>query len=196
MLCSSVILKQNEINVKRRCVLVDLSPSDLAVGCPVSRTFRWIAQEMKVRESKHQAGERQTKHWKMAARLSDKVSSADVNVLFTLIVFPQEKKNKGIPWYFVFFCLLLRLIRKIWANYPAEAAEEGGTRQLLLETVNSLWDQTPRGRCVLSWTSPFLELSWRVSLNETLNCLPKLPVTSTYENTVCFSFMLKFSFPE
>lgn len=144
MLCSSVILKQNEINVKRRCVLVDLSPSDLAVGCPVSRTFRWIAQEMKVRESKHQAGERQTKHWKMAARLSDKVSSADVNVLFTLIVFPQEKKNKGIPWYFVFFCLLLRLIRKIWANYPAEAAEEGGTRQLLLETVNGLWDQTPR----------------------------------------------------
>lgn len=108
---------------------------------------------------------------------------------------PQEK-NKGIPWYFVFLCLLLRLIRKIWANYPAEAAEEGGTRQLLLETMNDLWDQTPRGHRVLSWTSPFLELSWRVSLNETLNCLPKLTVTSTYENTVCFSVMLKFSFTE
>lgn len=130
---------------------------EMCLGWPESKwSCGWLPcfSTVLVNSSGNEARERQTKYWKMAARLSDKVSSADVNSLFTLIVFPK-KKNKGSPWYFVFLCLLLKLIRKIWANYPEEAAEEEGTRQLLSENVNewSLGSDTKRTSC------PFVNVS-------------------------------------
>lgn len=79
---------------------------------------------MKVRESKHQAGERQTKHWKMAARLSDKVSSTDVNVLFTLIVFPQEKKQRD-PLIFCFLLSSFKANEKNMSKLPSGSCRGG-----------------------------------------------------------------------
>lgn len=77
------------------------------------------------RESKHQARERQTKYWKMAARLSDKVSSADVNSLFTLIVFPKEKKKQREPLIFCFPLSSFKANQKNMSKLPRGSCRGG-----------------------------------------------------------------------